>query len=179
MDAVAVFSASDNQRESLRLTRKGDIWAFKNFCERVAGISVSSNRKLQLIESIRMTSKDKSNKGKPKKSRQQMFYVGYMLYRKKPFQNYKILRGANSGGTRAQKCDGNTTQQDIIDFAKSKFFTNGFHEKYGRMSSYVFSPGNSSGKRIPETLMLERKGVTFTLDNYIKTTYLTRYQFYC
>ena len=49
-----------------------------------------------------MTSKDKLNKGKPKESRQQMFYVGYMLYRKKPFKNYKILRGPNSGGTRAK-----------------------------------------------------------------------------
>ena len=79
MDAVAVFSASDNQLESLGLTKKGDIWALKNFCERVAGNNISSNRKLQLIESIRMTSKDKSDKGKPKKSSQQMCYVGYML----------------------------------------------------------------------------------------------------
>ena len=46
------------------------------------------------------------------------------------------------------------------------------------MSSYVFSLGNSPGKRIPETLMLEGKSVTFTLDNYIKTTFLTRYRFY-
>ena len=58
------------------------------------------------------------------------------------------------------------------------FFTNGFYEKYGKMSSYVFSLGNSSRKRIPETLMLEGKSVTFTLDNYIKTTCLTRHWFY-
>ena len=125
-----------------------------------------------------MTSKDKSNKRKSKKSRQLMCYVGDMLYHKKPFQNYKILRGANSGGTGAQKFDGNVTQQDIVDFAKSNFFTNDFHEKYDRMSSYVFSLGNSLGKRIPVTLMLEGKKVTFTLDNYIKTTCLKRYRFY-
>ena len=178
MDAVAVFSASDNQLESVELTRKGNISALKNFCERVADISVNSNRTLQLKESIRKISKDKSNKEKSKKSRQGMCYVGYMLYHKKSFQNYKTLRWTKTGDVGEQKFDGNATKQGIVELAKSKFVTNGFHEKFGRMSSYVFSLGNSSGKRIPETLMLEGKSVTFTLDNYIKTTCLTRYRFY-
>lgn len=45
MDAVAVSSASGNQLKSPGLTKEGDIWALKSFCELAVGIGVSSNRK--------------------------------------------------------------------------------------------------------------------------------------
>ena len=67
MNAVAVSSVSDNPLKSPGLTRKGDIWALKSFCKLAVGNGVSLNRKLQLIESIRMTSQDTSNNVKPKK----------------------------------------------------------------------------------------------------------------
>ena len=90
MDAVAVFSASDNQLESVELTRKGNISALKNFCERVADISVNSNRTLQLKESIRKISKDKSNKENPRKVGKECVMSGICYTTKSLFRITKL-----------------------------------------------------------------------------------------
>ena len=58
-----------------------------------------------------------------------------ICYSAKSLSELQNFKGGNSAGIRAQKFNENATQQDIVDFAKSNFFTNGSHEKYGRMSS--------------------------------------------
>ena len=87
MDAVAVFSASDNQLESVELTRKGNISALKNFCERVADISVNSNRTLQLKESIR---KINQTKKKPRKVGKECVMSGICYTTKSLFRITKL-----------------------------------------------------------------------------------------
>ena len=79
-----------------------------------------------------------------------------MLFNKKS-KKYVQLRGSTCGGTRQGKFPGTTTRQDLIEFAISKIFPNGRHQKFGRQAQYLFELGNSSGEEIPESLKLQGK----------------------
>ena len=72
-----------------------------------------------------------------------------------------------------------STQKEIIEFAKSKFFVNDRNLKHDRISSFSsFRLGNSSGEPIPSKMIVNGEEVDFTLENYAQITCLTRYRLY-
>ena len=89
------------------------------------------------------------------------------------------LLASNGGGTREMKFKMTSTQKDIINFAKSKFFVNDQNSKHGRITSFSsFQLGNSSGEPTPSKMIVNGEEVDFTLENYAQITCLTLYIFY-
>ena len=110
------------------------------------------------------------------KSKGRVCYIGYMKY-STDVRRYVQLRGS-SGGTRQMRFNGTATQEEIIKFAKSKFFKNGRHVNLGRDSLNRFCLGNFSGEPISTKLELNGEEAEFTLHKYVQIACLTRYRFY-
>ena len=74
--------------------------------------------------------------------------------------------------------NGTATQEEIIEFVKTKFFKSGRHVNLGRESLHRFCLENFLGEPIATKLELNGEEVEFTSHTYPQIASLTRYRFY-
>ncbi|KAK3746872.1 hypothetical protein QZH41_008132 [Actinostola sp. cb2023] len=185
MDYAAVSYASEEILKIMGLAAKGDVLALKRFAD--ANLSGNNDqdkereqRKRKLYDIIQKKDKRKPQiKESPQHNsinKTRHFKLGW-LHLDEMKKKYVSVCYPRGGGSRDVDLPGNSTKDEIIEYAKTLFFPEN-ESVFGKDYEMTFNLGNFKEQMITDIKDEANNVVPFTLEMYFKVHKLSRVRLY-
>lgn len=167
MDCMAISCSPDSALEELGISKKGDLYALKAFCQKNNSSNAWETRKRALLEEVKQGSLQRVSKSKVQKRETRKILLGWKHYDEKKAKFITVV--ATKGGLmRDIEVPNNAGKNYLIDQGKKLFFENN-KSYHGNVEDNEFSLINYKGEDI---------GSEFTVQKYIAQHKLSKLRIY-